>query len=165
MISTRPSFLEGEHFRINRKAPKDGGHKWRYRTLRTTRILIDAPIDETISFRDRNGIEWVRMGPTACGKTAKLIREGYAWDGATCVPDFGLHLETLNHDSDYQFRRTEHFPFSRRECDDAFLDLMKLGNRPAILAITYWRGVRVFGGSFKGTNGEWSKIIHTHTIP
>jgi len=165
MISTRPAFLEGEHFRINRKAPKDGGHWWKYTTLKTVRLLIDVRIDETISFRDRNGIEWVRLEPAAGGKTAKLIREGYSWDGATMVPDFGLFLETLNHDSDYQFRLTEHFPFSRRECDNAFLDLMKLGKRPAILSTTYWRGVHIFGGAFKGTNGEWSKILTTHTTP
>jgi len=163
MISARPVFLEGEHFRVNRKAPKNGGHWWKYTTLCTMRITIDVRIDETISFRDRNGIEWMRLEPTACGKTKKTIREGYSWDGATCVPDFGLFLETVNHDSDYQFLRTEHFPFFRRECDDAFLDLMKLGGFPTILSMTYWRGVRLFGGIFKTENGEWSKILHTYT--
>lgn len=163
MISERPAFLEGEHFRVNRKAPKDGGHKWRYTTLKTIRLKIDAKLDETISFRDRNGIEWMRLEPTACGKVRKTIREGYSWDGATCVPDCGLYLETLNHDTDYQFRLTEHFPFSRAECDAAFLDLMKLARFP--LAIVYWRGVRMFGGAFKGSNGEWSKILTVHAIP
>jgi hypothetical protein len=158
VISERPLFLEGEHFRRNRKA----GSKWRFTTLKTIRIKIDFPIGETISFRDRNGIEWVRLEPTACGKTKKTIREGYSWDGATMVPDCGLYLETLNHDSDYQFLRTEHFPFSRRECDDAFLDLMKLARFP--LAIVYWRGVRTFGGAFRGQNGEWSKIPTTHAV-
>lgn len=161
MISQRPAFYEGEHFRINRKA----GRKWRFTTLRTIRLMLDVTIDETISFRDRNGIEWVRLEPTACGRTRKTIREGYSWDGATCVPDFGLYLETLNHDSDYQFLRTEHFPFSRRECDNAFLDLMKLGGKLKLLALTYWRGVRMFGGAFKASNGEWSKVLTTHTIP
>lgn len=154
MISERPAFLEGKHFRINRKA----GRTWRYTTLKTTHIKIDCPIDETISLRDRHGVEWVRFSPTICGKTLKSIREGYSWDGATCVPDCGLYLETLNHDTDYQFLQTEHFPFSRRECDDAFLDLMKLARFP--LAIIYWRGVRMFGGSFgRSANGEWSKIL------
>lgn len=158
MISERPLFLEGEHFRRNLKA----GKKWRFTTLRTTRIKIDVPIDETVSFRDRDGVEWMRLSPTACGKTLKTIREGYSWDGATCVPDCGLFLATLNHDSDYQFRRTEHFPFSRRECDDAFLDLMKLDGFK--FAMIYWQGVRKFGGLFKGDNGEWSKILTTHSI-
>lgn len=160
MISERPAFLEGEHFRINRKASA----KWRYTTLKTIRIKIDATLDETISFRDRNGIEWVRMEPTACGKVRKSIREGYSWDGATCVPDFGLYLDTLNHDTDYQFLRTEHFPFSRRECDDAFLDIIKLGGKPG-LGMIYWRGVRMFGGwHLRPQNGEWSKILTTHSV-
>lgn len=158
MISERPAFIEGEHFRINRK----GSPRWRYTTLRTTRIKIDVPSDETISFRDRHGIEWTRLAPTICGKTLKTIREGYSWDGATKVPDCGLYLETLHHDSDYQFMRTEHFPFSRRECDDAFLDLMKLAKFP--LAIVYWRGVRMFGGAFRGSNGEWSKVLTAHAV-
>jgi len=158
MISERPSFLEGEHFRINRKA----GKRWRYTTLRTTRIKLDPPIDEELSFRDRNGIEWVRMSPTSCGKTCMSIREGYSWDGCTIVPDIGQHLPSVLHDALYQWRLTEHFPFTRRECDDAFLDLMKLSGFP--LALVYWRGVRVFGGLFRGSNGEWSKVITTHSI-
>jgi hypothetical protein len=161
MISSRPEFLPGEHFRINRKA----GRKWRFTTLRTTRLMIDRYVDETISFRDRNGIEWMRMEPSACGKTRGSIREGYSWDGATMVPDFCLHLDTLVHDAFYQFRRTDHFPFSRRECDDAFLDLMKLGKTPNALAMVYWRGVRTFGGAFRSQNGEWSKVLSTHCIP
>ena len=164
MISERPSFLEGEHFRINRKSPKDGGHKWRYTTLRTIRLKIDACIDETISFRDRNGIEWVRLAPTICGKTLKTIREGYSWDGATAVPDCGLFLETLNHDTDCQFLHTEHFPFSKREIDDAFLDLMKLSSNPRLLSLLYWQGVRKFGWMFRSENGEWSKILTTHSV-
>jgi hypothetical protein len=159
MISERPSFLQGEHFRVNRKASQ----RWRYTTLRTTRIKLDACLDETLSFRDRNGIEWMRLTPTICGKVQLEIREGYSWDGATIVPDFCQMLATLVHDALYQFRQTEHFPFSRRECDDAFLDLMKLDGFK--LAIVYWRGVRMFGGAFKGQNGEWSKVLKTHTIP
>lgn len=80
------------------------------------------------------------------------------------VPDGGLYLETLVHDALYQFRLTEHFPLTRRECDDAFLDLMKLGRFPRPLALVYWRGVRMFGGAFKGGNGEWSKVLTTHTV-
>ena len=163
MISERPLFLEGEHFRVNRKEPKDDGHWWKYTTLRTTRVRIDFPIGETISFRDKNGIEWMRFTPTVCGKTLMTICEGYSWDGATIVPDFCQMLATLVHDVLYQFRLTEHFPFSRRECDDAFLDLMKLDRFP--LAVIYWRGVRMFGGAFKGSNGEWSKVLTTHAIP
>jgi hypothetical protein len=159
MISVRPEFREGEHFRINRK----GKPKFRYTTLRTTRIMIDVPIDETISFRDRHGIEWMRLAPTACGKTQKTIREGYSWDGATCVPDCNLYLETLNHDTDCQFRFTEHFPFSKLQVDNAFLDLMKLGNRK--VGIFYWRGVRMFGWMFRSQNGEWSKILTTYAMP
>lgn len=157
MISARPEFMENEHFRINRKA----GKKWRYTTLRTTRLLLDILIAETISFRDRNGVEWMRLEPTACGKTKMTIREGYSWDGATMVPDCGLYLETLVHDVLYQFRRTAHFPrqLTRRACDDAFLDLMKLGGMPLPLALIYWRGVRMFGCAFKGENGEWSKVL------
>lgn len=158
MISERPSFLEGEHFRINRRAAS----KWRYTTLRKTRVKIDVPSDETISFRDRNGIEWARLSPTICGKTLLTIAEGYSWDGMTGVPDLMMYLEPLVHDVCYQFRHTEHFPFSRRECDDAFLDLMKLVRFP--LALVYWRGVRMFGGAFKGENGEWSKVLTTHHV-
>lgn len=159
MISERPAFLEGEHFRINRRAPV----KWRYTTLRTTRVKLDVLIDETIGFRDRNGIEWMRLSPTICGKTLMTIREGYSWDGMTCVPDLMMYLEPLVHDALYQFRHTEHFPFSRRECDNAFLDLMKLAGFG--LALVYWRGVRMFGGLTKPQNGEWSKVITTHKLP
>jgi hypothetical protein len=155
MISSRPEFLENEHFRRN---PKGRG-KWKLTTLRTTRLLLDIRISETISFRDRNGLEWMRLEPTACGRAQMTIREGYSWDGATKVPDFGFFLETLVHDVLYQFRLTQHFPMSRRECDEAFLDLMKLSGKPRLLVVVYWRGVRMFGGAFKGQNGEWSKVI------
>ena len=158
MISERPAFYEGEHFRINRK----GKPRWRYTTLRTTRIKIDVASDETISFRDRNGIEWMRLAPTICGKTLLTIASGYSWDGMTRALDLQNYLEPLVHDCLYQFRHTEHFPFSRRECDDAFLDLMKLGGFG--LGIVYWRAVRMFGGCFKGQNGEWSKILSTHHV-
>lgn len=158
MISEAPSFLENEHFRINRKA----GKKWRYTTLRTTRIVIDHPINERISFRDRNGIEWFRLSTTACGKTLASIPEGYSWDGATCAPDGGLYLATLVHDVLYQFRFTRDFPFSRRECDIAFLDLMRIARFP--LAPVYYRAVRWFGKNRGGHNGEWSKVLTTFPI-
>ncbi len=157
MISERPAFLPGEHFRINRKA----GKRWLYTALRTIRLQLDVHLDETVSFRDRNGIEWMRLTPTAHGKTCMAIREGYSWNGANCAPDFCLFLETLVHDVFYQFLRTQHFPFSRRECDNAFLDLMKL--RRFGLRYLYWQGVIKLGWAFKTENGEWSKIITVST--
>jgi len=158
MISERPAFLEGEHFRVNRRADR----KWRYTTLKTTRIKLDVMLDETISFRDRNGIEWMRLSPTICGKAGLSIREGYSWDGATMVPDACQHLPSMTHDALCQWRHTEHFPFSKREIDDAFLDLMKLAKFP--LALVYWRGVRMFGWVFKSEDGEWSKVLTTTNL-
>lgn len=159
MISERPAFIEGEHFRINRKAPV----WWRYTTLRTTRIKLDVQSTETISFRDRHGIEWMRLSPTICGKTLMTIREGYSWNGATCAPDLDLFLETLFHDIGLQFIKTQHFPFSKREWDAGFLDLMKLVRFK--LKYIYWQAVRKFGWLFLGHNGEWSKVLTTHKLP
>ncbi len=151
MISHRPAFLLGEHFRRNRS------RKWAYTTLRTTYLAIDVPLRDTISFRDKHGIEWMRLAPFEGGKCLLTIREGYSWNGATAAPDFNLFLETLVHDVMYQFRHTQHFPFSRLQCDQAFYDLMRLAKFP--LAPVYFAAVNVFGGFFKSDDGEWSKVL------
>ena len=158
MISILPFFRLGEHYRRNA-----GGKKWKFTTLRTTRVVIDKPIDETISFRDKNGIEWMRLAPTLVGHTLLTIREGYSWDGATKAPDCEpVMLASLVHDVLYQFRHTQHFPFSRAECDAAFYDLMHL--RKFLLAGVYHAAVKAFGWKFGGDDGEWSKVLTTHPL-
>ena len=151
MISEAPAFLLGEHFSRNRSK------KWRYTTLRTTRVVIDVPLTDTISFRDKHGIEWMRLAPCENNRCILTIREGYSWNGATAAPDFCLFLETLVHDVLYQFRHTEHFPFSRLQCDQAFYDLMRLAGFP--LAPIYFAAVNVFGGFFQANDGECSKVL------
>ena len=150
MIQTAPEFVEGKEFRRNRD------RKWRYTTLVPIQVIIDARINRSIVFTDEDGKIWAGMEKVGF-KTLLTIVKGYSWDGATCAPDFNQQLAALVHDVLYQFLHTEHFPFSRRECDDAFYDLMKLSKFP--LARVYRRAVRIFGGHFAGPNGTKSYLV------
>ena len=92
-----------------------------------------------------------------------FIYKGTIWDGATAVPDGRedpnkegypiLWLATLIHDLGYMFMHDPDFPYSRREIDDMFRDLMEQAGFK--FTVVYYLGVRWFGG-------VWDDIFNTY---
>lgn len=91
------------------------------------------------------------------------VSQGTIWDGATAVPDGSEHpdkpgypalwLASLIHDLGYMYMDREDFPYTRREIDDLFIQLMKQVDFP--FALIYYIGVRWFGGI-------WNTIFKTY---
>ena len=77
------------------------------------------------------------------------LRGGYAWDGATGVPDTRKVLRgSAKHDGLYQLIRLGLLPISAKAIADAEFRADCLQDRmDALLAWAYWRGVVVFGGA------------------
>jgi hypothetical protein len=126
MIATvhlREPMIEGEHFR--RLSVREGGGRYRFALLQDVVFIhphFILPLDHHVSFRDKHGHEWMAM---TC--RTQTIRKDYWWNGNT--PKRGVMIlgrdfwfgcpdypETIcasgKHDPDFQFRMTEHFPFS-----------------------------------------------------
>lgn len=159
MISTLPTFRIGFEYR---ELPSG---RYRYVTKQAMVVKFDTPLKETISFNDKNGIEWARLH-----KGKLWIRSTYTWNGNSPGNRLGslwvgtpnppcTHLASLVHDALYQFRHTTHFPFSREQCDEAFYDLMKLSGFqfPGL----YHAAVRLLGGvwSRRDDAGVWSRVV------
>jgi len=105
-----------------------------------------------ISFRDAKDREWVRMTPTS-----KIIRNSYAWNGNSPkkgirifgkdwwfgTPDFvATRPGSLSHDTDFQFGRCEHFPFSLEQVNLHYFQI--LSARKFALAGTYYGALKDF---------------------
>ncbi len=164
MISAIPSFRPGVEY-------LDGG-KYRFETMESTAVRLDLPLTEVISFRDKDGREWMRLtGPKLS------IRHGYAFDGCSPKAFIGrlwigtpdppcTRLASLVHDALYQMIATEHFPLSREQCDAAFFDIMRLSGFR--FAGVYHQAVRTFGGFYarnNARNGCRSVVIHPNHVP
>lgn len=160
-----PAFLEGQHFR-QLHPTREAARRWRFRSLRHTRIKIPGIVPHTISFRDKYEREWLRVDPYGI-----LVAAAYTWNGCTPkrwvpllgwigTPDFRCtHLASHVHDALYQFSGTAHFPLHRSDCDAIFRRLIELHGDEEIAAI-YHAGVRRFGSwSGRPSNGEHSVIL------
>ena len=109
----------------------------------------------------------IKRSTKAYAKLKRWIKRGYHFDGCTGVPDFNVRTCCDRHDFDYQSLTK-----TRAQADANFRSCMlKKAARettlPAIatgvfVALVYWIGVRVFGGShWKGKQNETlGKIIH-----
>ncbi len=95
------------------------------------------------------------------------VNRGYAWDGCSPkfkildlllvgTPDGIVNLQTgrpktyyasLVHDALYQFLDDPHFPFSREQCDQVFLELLKEADFK--LAFPYYWAVKYLGGAYR----------------
>lgn len=81
-----------------------------------------------------------------------IIRSGYAWDGASCAPDFpDVIVASCLHDALLQFAGVPCFSLSKAQIDRAFLDEM-----PArfVFRRVYWGAVRAFGGVYAAVYGS-----------
>lgn len=98
-------------------------------------------------FQDENGQVWLEMR----GRVA-IVRAGYAWDGASCAPDFpDVVIASCLHDALLQFHHVPCFPLTKAQIDRAFLDEMPRG---FLFRRIYWAAVRAFGGLYAAAAGE-----------
>jgi len=91
------------------------------------------------------------------------------WDGATGVPDGKedpnkpgypvLWKASLIHDLGYMFMEHEDFPYSRKEIDAIFLELMK--DADFRCAFLYYLGVRSFGGAWNQLSMWYRVVLNT----
>jgi hypothetical protein len=116
------SHVEGHSFR--RMAVAESCGRYRFKGIGDFTIIYGFdlyPDNRTVSFRDENEVEWMRLT-----RRTKIIRCGYAWNGNSWkkgirvlgkdvwlgTPDY--HPGTLeaseNHDTDFQFHACEHYP-------------------------------------------------------
>lgn len=96
-----------------------------------------------------------------------VMRQGIIWDGATAVWDGApdpanphlpaLWLSSLVHDLGYMFMDEEDFPYTRREIDVLFNQLMKRADFP--LRIPYYLGVRWFGGIWNSIFDVYRRVF------
>lgn len=92
-------------------------------------------------FCDDKGRVWLQFR----GRLA-VVKAGYAWDGASCAPDFpDVIVASCLHDALCQFLHVPCFPLSKLQVDRAFLDEMP---RRFVFRRIYWGAVRVFGGVY-----------------
>ena len=135
-------------------------HKWN-----CGYTLYNLQLGEVRHFADKNGKVWLTIHHNG----DFLISAGYSWDGCSPklakignfwigVPDGRINPETgkhqayfatLIHDILYQFKHKDHMPFSRREMDKFFYQLLKESNF-RFTKLYFW-AVRLLGGI-------WSKI-------
>jgi hypothetical protein len=160
-----PQFIEGRQFR-QLHPTREGGKRWRYKTLRGIRLPVKGITEHTIVYHDATGKAWARHD-----RFGLYVEEGYAWNGCSPkrwvwpfgwmgTPDFKCtHLASLTHDVQYQFSRTDHFPLNRSEVDAMFRNTIELAGCDDIARI-YYEAVRKFGSwSDKPKNGEFSTLL------
>lgn len=114
--------------------------KWDY--VLTSDLPVITPWElGNHDFRDEFGNVWLQTR----GKLL-VVKKGYAWDGASCAPDFADVLPaSCAHDALIQFRDVVCFPLSKAQIDKVFRDLMP---RRFLARWIYWGAVRAFGGVY-----------------
>lgn len=158
---------------------REGSRRWRYVVLRPVTLMVDGLMDRlagfrddralsdmAVSFRDRDGLEWMRMD-----RWGITITAGYCWNGCSPkrwlpllgwvgTPDFpATRCASLFHDALYQFHACQHMPLHRSEADAIFRRLIELRD-DVDLARLYWSAVRRMSRwSGASRNGEHSVII------
>lgn len=96
-------------------------------------------------FQDEFGNVWLEFRGTIV-----TIKARYAWDGASCAPDFEAVLAASGvHDALCQFRDVPCFPLSKGDIDGAFRSLIPRKFLPRWI---YWGAVRLFGGVYHAIN-------------
>lgn len=81
-----------------------------------------------------------------------IVKQGYAWDGASCAPDFpDVIVASCLHDALVQFQHVPCFSLSKAQIDRAFLDEMP---RRFVFRRVYWGAVRAFGGVYAAVYGS-----------
>ena len=85
------------------------------------------------------------------GTDGKLfIYNSYAWNGATCAPDFKCNmLAVLVHDALFQLIQEGLLPdYHFKECNEELRDIMIMEGTPKLIAEVFYFGVNTFGKHF-----------------
>ena len=85
------------------------------------------------------------------GTDGKLfIYKGYAWNGATCAPDFKCNmLGVLVHDALFQLIQEGLLPdYHFKQCNEELSDIMIVEGTPKLIAEVFYFGVSKFGKKF-----------------
>ena len=139
---------------------KDGPGNWRYVT--TEPIIVRGHVNVgKIAYRygDENGNIWLQVGPY----DRIVVPANYAWDGASPkwklgpfwlgTPDTPCTARaTCIHDVLYQFLHVDKFPYSRKDADTTFFNLLR-DDGFKIKGI-YHGAVRMFGSLARSFNTE-----------
>lgn len=147
-----------------------GTGPWKYKLLEP--LIIKGVVDvgpKIYEYGDTDGKVWLTIGP----HYKLTISAEYAWDGASPklkvgpfwigTPDFMCNTRgTCVHDALYQFMHVDHFPYSRKDADTVFYNLMR--DDGFKLLGTYHGAVRLFGGVFRNfRNSHTGKLIRVIT--
>ena len=120
-------------------------------------------LEKALSFKDKRGKEWLHISEAG----VITVRKNYAWDGCTPklrifdwfyigTPDGTMTKKTgkpktyyasLIHDALYQFIDEVEMPFTRKQMDRMFLQILSVNEYS--LAHIYYGGVRVAGGLYR----------------
>lgn len=105
--------------------------------------------------------EWLHIVPLKAGSTV-VVQAGYAWDGATLVPDAkGTYFATALHDAVYQFCEdiAAAWRWTVRQvikwADRIFKERMIQDGASRFVARLYYRGVRLFGYAYHQAARAW----------
>lgn len=135
-VTPLDTLIPGIDYREMRVA--ETGGKYRFELLRDVRFQYDRDLcraGKALVFLDHKERERVHMAGSI-----KTVRKGYAWNGNSPkrgftmlgvdvwvgTPDFlGTRMGSLCHDSDFQFGRTLHFPFTWAEVNHHYYLLLQ----------------------------------------
>lgn len=150
-LNSLPPFDKDKHYR--ELSPKEGNNNYRFVTLKDIEIHFTnniIPKGNVLLFMDSSDRVWMEMTSTTI-----TISSNYAWNGCSpkkwCglwwgTPDFeDTIIASLVHDCLIQFSNTNHFPFSRFECDNIFKYI--LHENKFCFEKIYYMGVRI-GSNF-----------------
>lgn len=146
-------------FQYRELSPKEGRYRYRFLYLAPVAYVVKVPAgfwewsDKTAEFRDRSGRCWMKMRSHPKGIEVE-VQPDYAWNGNSpkrWIWPFGwvgtpdpesTHAASGLHDPLCQFAGCEHMPFSRKDADTCFYDVLNLSK---FCAKGTWHGAVRFG--------------------
>jgi hypothetical protein len=139
-----------------RRTGKRDGIDWDYILTEDVEIWLPAKALPWMPPRTF-GNDWMDITPAAgSGEALLALREGYACDGCTGVPDAaGTILAAFAHDAVYQFSGELSHAWKRSIPsvliwgDYAFRAIMRRDGANPVIRETYYIGVRLFGVPFR----------------
>lgn len=118
---------------------------WKYRTVTPIRFTFDGFSFVLPVFHEHF---------TLVGRTI-FIHAGYAWDGATCAPDWKFLEASLAHDALFQAIDEDRLPESfRPTANKIFYEVARFHNVGKLHAKIYYFGVRYLGPIRKKLKGK-----------
>lgn len=132
------------------KLGRELGIDWNYVLVKD--VTFDFGNKYSVPCEFKNQWFWMRMEGNSLLLT---VYKDYAWDGCSLVPDFkGTIISSMPHDVIYQFseKLSEAWGFklskTLKMADGIFYLAMTQNSTKALVAKTYYLGVRAFGFVF-----------------